>query len=485
MRNSLRRFVQCRLLRGQLIVEALVAICLLAIFAVTFFVYLGTQLLHSNTTTKTLSALSVAQEGIAATRAIRDIGWSSLATGTHGLAFTNGVWGFQGTSDTLSGFTRSVTVTELSPTERRVVTTIIWDSTAGRPRTTELVTNLTDWRHAVEIPEIPNKLYCDWTHPRVVGTANITSGVTPTGDAVRNKIAYISSYSSTASKPDFYVIDATSSTNPVTVASINTGSGLNDIALKGSFAYAASRDSTNQLQIINVSATSSPQLVMNYRLGSNVGQALSIAATGTLVLVGTVKDGGPELFIVDVSNPTAPFLVKTMEIGDSVGGIAMQGNYVYLATYHDTKELWVIDITNPYVPVVKSTYDIPYTTDGYDAYANPQDGRVYITRQGHLGKPSQEVSEFDVTDPVHPVYLSGLDIIYDTHSIFVSENLFFFGFESNPEFQIYDNTTSTNPVLYATLDTPNNIIDLVFEDNLVYAAMEATTALRIITSTCD
>jgi hypothetical protein len=466
-------------------VEALVAIALLAIFAMTFFIYMGTQLLNSSTTGKTLSALAVTQEGITAVRAIRDMGWSSLATGTHGLAFTNGVWGFQGTSDTRSGFTRTVTVTDLSTTERQVVSSVTWTTYTGRPRTTRLVTNLSDWRNAKVTPVIPNKLYCDWTRPRVVGTATITNNVTPTGDAVRNKIVYLTSYSSTANKSDFFVIDATSSTNPVTLGNgVNTGSGLNAVALKGSFAYTASRDSTNQLQILNVSVTSSPQLIENYRLGSNVGQALSIAVTGTLALVGTEKDGGPEFFIVDVSIPTAPFLVKTMEIGESVGGIAMQGNYVYLATGVDTKELWIIDITNPYVPVVKSTYDIPYTTNGLSAYANPQDGHVYITRQGHLGIPSQEVSEFDVSDPVHPVYLSGLDIIYDTHSIFVSENLFFFGFDSNPEFQIYDNTTSTSPTVYSTLDVPNNIIDLVFENNYIYAAMESNVALRIITSTC-
>jgi hypothetical protein len=485
MNSLIRRVPILRNLRGQLMVEALVAIALLAIFATTFFVYLGTQLLNSGTTGQTISAYSAAQEGISAVRAVRDMDWSSLTTGTHGLAFTNGTWGFQGTSDTNSGFKRTVTVTQISPTERQVVTTIDWTTYAGRPRKTTLVTNLTDWRNAVEVPEIPNKLYCDWTHPRVIGTATITSNVTPTGDAVRNKIAYITSYSSTASKPDFFVIDATSSTAPVMAANVNTGSGLNAVALKGSFAYLASRDSTNQLQIMNVSVTSSPQLIKNYRLGSNVGQALSIAATGTTVLIGTQKDGGPELFIVDVTNPTAPILLKSMEIGDSVGGIAIQGNYAYLATAVDNKELMVIDITNPWVPTVKSTYDIPYTTNGLSAYANPQDQHVYITRQGHLGIPSPEVSEFDVTDPAHPVFLSGLDIIYDTHSIFVSENLFFFGFDSNPEFEIYDNTTSTDPVLYSTLDTPNNIIDLVFENNLIYAAMESNVALRIITSTCE
>lgn len=53
----------------------------------------------------------IAEEGLAATRAIRNRDFNLLADGAHGIAFTINGWSFSGQSDTQDEFTRQITIT--------------------------------------------------------------------------------------------------------------------------------------------------------------------------------------------------------------------------------------------------------------------------------------------------------------------------------------------------------------------------------------
>ena len=66
-----------------------------------------------------LEAIYLAQEGLEASRSIRDIGWEYLATGTHGLLYDDSSWSFAGTHELIGKFTRTISVGDLSENERQ------------------------------------------------------------------------------------------------------------------------------------------------------------------------------------------------------------------------------------------------------------------------------------------------------------------------------------------------------------------------------
>lgn len=468
------------LLRGQSLIEVVVAIALLAILASSLFIFSWSQLSVSNQSSRSSEALAAAQEGIDAVRAIRDEGWSNVTTGTHGLAYSNNQWDFQGASDTSTGHTRTVTVTDVSPTEKQAVVTVEWEDDTQKTQTTTLATVLTDWQNASSTP--PPRLSGNWKNPQTLGSVDLGPGVEATGVAVHNKLVYMTGTASTASKPDFFVINALDGTHPSVAANLNIGPGSNDVSVLGNFAYVANNDTSNQLSIINISATTSPSNIRNFTLTGNNDVARSVAATGTLVLIGTANDSGNELYLVDVSNPSLPLIKSKLEIGADVNRVFILGNYAYLATASTTGEFVTIDISNPNAPVLKARVSLPGSNVATGLYVNYQDHRAYITRHQASGV-SPEINIYDVTNPDSPVLLGSKEFNGDLPAVFAADNLLFVGTGvSNLEFQIFDATDPQNLIYYSGLNFPEEAADITFENNIIYAAVRSNDALRIITS---
>lgn len=471
---------RCTSRSGASLIEVIVAIGLLAIFASTLFVIIGSQLLSSTGAHQSLIALSLAREGLEAARTIRDTDWPSLATGTHGLAYANNVWSFVSASDTSDGYRRSVTVTELSATERQIVSTVTWLGTAQQTRTVSLATNLSNWRNVASTS--PPRLSGDWSNPQTLGTIDLGAGISATGISVRNKLVYMTGTASQSSKSDFFVIDALDGTHPSLVANINIGPGSNALAISGNFAYVANDDSSNQLSIINISATSSPTNIKNFTLSGNNEEAQSIAATGTIVLIGTENDPSTELYLVDVSSPSSPLIKSSLEIGGSVNRIVILGNRAFLATSSSTKEFMVVDISNPNAPVITATVNLPGSNAAIGLYVNSQDDRTYITRESAAGT-SPEINVYDVTAPDAPILLGSKEFSNDIPAVFAADTLMFLGTAvSNLEFQIFTATDPMALAYYAGLNFPQVANDIAFESNILYIAVRSNDALRIVTS---
>ncbi len=464
---------------GGSLFEVIIAIGLLAIFASTVFLAIGSQYLATTATHQSLTALSMAGEGLEAARSIRDSGWASLTTGAHGVTLsTTSSWAFQGVSDSSGGFTRVITITDLSTNEKQIISTVSWLNAQGQPRSTSVATNVSNWRNV----SAPTILTGDWSNLRTLGTIDLGPGIAGTGVRVRNKIVYMTGTASQSSKDDFFVINAIDGANPTMEAHIHTGSGLNALDIEGSFAYVAQDSSTNQLQVINISATSSPYAVANFTLTGNSEEALSVAATGTLVLVGTEGGSGSELYLVDVSNPSSPVIKNTLEIGADINRISILGNRAILATSSSTKEFIVVNISNPSVPVISASANLPGTNAATGLYVNSQDQRAYITRDLASGV-SPEINAYDVTNPDAPVFLGSTEFSYDIPSVFAADALLFLSTaQSNMEFQLF-NATNTQQISFVTgFNFPQVGNDIAFESNFIYIAVRSNDALRILTS---
>lgn len=465
------------LINGFSLIEIVIAIGLIAVFASSLFVYLGTQLLSTTESRRALEAMERSREGMEASRLIRDASWSGLTTGTHGLFFSTGTWSFQNASDTADGFTRSVHVIDLSENERQIVSSVSWHPSPERTRSISLTTALSNWRNAV-MPQLSG----DWTNPQALGTIDLGPGIQGTGIAVRNRFVYMTGRASAAAKPDFFVINALDGQHPSISASINTGPGANAIAISGNFAYVASDEASNHLQTINISATGSPAFISNFHLAGNNENALSVAVTGTLVLVGTEQDAGQELYLIDVTNPTVPLIKSSLEIGDDVNRIVIFENLAYLGTSSSTGEFIVVNFANPNAPAVLATVNLPGSAPAKGLFVNPQDHRAYVTRK-HADGTSPEMNIYDVSSPDTPSLLGSMEFGNDVPAVFAADALLFIGTDiSNLDFQIFNSTNPGGLAYINGLNFPQYVNDIAFENNTMYVTLRSNDALRIITS---
>lgn len=88
-------------------------------------------------------ATALAEEGIEATRNIRDAAFANLTNGTFGIAQSGGVWTLSGSSDTSGIFTRQVTIGTVDSTRKSVTSTVSWSlgSNAYQVSTNSRLTN--------------------------------------------------------------------------------------------------------------------------------------------------------------------------------------------------------------------------------------------------------------------------------------------------------------------------------------------------------
>ncbi len=105
----------------------------------------------------------LAEEGLEASRSIRDGAFASLTDGNHGLAVSGGVWTYSSTQDVTGLFTRSVTVSTVDAGTKELTSTVTWQQNAQRTGTASAVTRLTNWAAASAVAPGGLLLYGDGT----------------------------------------------------------------------------------------------------------------------------------------------------------------------------------------------------------------------------------------------------------------------------------------------------------------------------------
>ena len=130
------------------VVEAMIAIAVFSLIAsVCVQAFAVSNALTLRTAEKT-KALWLAEEGIEATRSIRDTAFSGLTPGAHGLSAASNSWQFSGTSDVTEKYYRTVTITSLTGDSVMASSSVSWN-TKGATSTVMLASQFTNWRKAV------------------------------------------------------------------------------------------------------------------------------------------------------------------------------------------------------------------------------------------------------------------------------------------------------------------------------------------------
>jgi hypothetical protein len=210
----------------------------------------------------------------------------------------------------------------------------------------------TDYRNAWGRDSCDPRLAFDASKIQLYNTGvNLGSNNPSTDLEVRNNIGYLSTDGTTASAPDFYIVDLTNPNSPSIISSLNTGPGIAALEVAGPYIYAANLSTTNQLQVIDVSNRSAPVLVTKFKLplpqaSSTPPLATSIFYSKGLIYLGTQKWEGGELSIIDVTNPLAPTYLNSFETNTVVNNMYVRDGFAYLASA-DAGQMRILDVHNP------------------------------------------------------------------------------------------------------------------------------------------
>lgn len=159
-------------MRGQMVIEIIVAVSIFAIIAATSIMVIVGSLSTARLAEEESQATFIATEGLEAVKSIRDQGWINLVNGSYGIASGSGSWVFSGSSDSdPSGkYTRVVSVVSVSrdgsgniaasggtvdPETKKITSTVSWDFTPTRQNSVIINLYLTNWQLGKSSSTIP------------------------------------------------------------------------------------------------------------------------------------------------------------------------------------------------------------------------------------------------------------------------------------------------------------------------------------------
>lgn len=94
-------------------------------------------------------ALMLAEEGLEATRNIRDSNFTNLSDGTYGITTVGNQYNLSGTNDTTDIFTRSVNITTAGTDRKNITSTVTWQQNPTRTGSVTLNSYLTYWQKTI------------------------------------------------------------------------------------------------------------------------------------------------------------------------------------------------------------------------------------------------------------------------------------------------------------------------------------------------
>jgi hypothetical protein len=226
------------------------------------------------------------------------------------------------------------------------------------------------------------------------------------------------------------ILDVEDPANIVELGSIDLGNQVNDVKVRGGYAYVTTYFRPNAFSVIDVSDPAAPQMVWhltspvnfvgeNVELRGNVvyvvsavgwakrvyafdisdaenpvphGRVLAYGSypaqgfglSGDLMYVAGMPAGSwePYLWIFDLSaDPYAPALVGSVQLAPRIDyalSLAVEGNYVCVTTDSADGLLVVVDVSNPEMPSVAGYYDQFDVVTNYPMVGALSDGLAYV-----------------------------------------------------------------------------------------------------------
>ena len=432
---------------GSSLIELIMAITIFSIVVFTLITAIVYGLESISLSGDRNRATLLAEEGIEASRNIRDEDFSNLSSGIYGLNIISGEWAYAGTSDTTGKFTREVELNELSPNIYEVVSRVSWDQTFLRGGEVALVSRLTNW--VLEVSGIG-----DWSLPVFVNGLNMSGSNNGHRVDVSGNYAYVVR---NGGSPDFIIIDVSNPASASVVATENVAGNPRDIEVVGNYAYIGSTQNNEELIVYDISNPLSPVEVDTLNLPGN-DNLVALDADGT-VLYGAREGGNDQVVSIDISNPTNVSLLDTINApGDSLD-IEVENGFAYVSGDDDSNELIIFDISDPSDLVEIGDYNYSGNADiealeVFDEFviAGRSDGEMWIANFANFNSPFL-VSIYDAEDDINDMNMGN-----DNNYVFLGTD------ENSAEMQVVDITDRSNPFRLGLYNAGGDINGVFYDE---------------------
>lgn len=210
-----------------------------------------------------------------------------------------------------------------------------------------------------------------------------------------------------ADGPEFNIINATDPENPQYIAGLEIGAGINDIYVKGNYAYLAhpadltssEESGREQLTILNIVDPANPHRVGGfYHERGMGGHGKSLSVIGNRIYFGRttshisgVPDIIPDFFIFDAANPAEVSVLGSQAFSrvGSVNGLIIRDNlaFVLLGTTNLGGDLRILNIADPENIVEEKIISLPGVAGGVGGAAMDCEGNyLYVASIDGEGK---------------------------------------------------------------------------------------------------
>lgn len=144
-----------------------------------------------------------------------------------------------------------------------------------------------------------------------------------------------------------YAYSVVNPANPQFLDSITVDNNAVRMALSEDKIYIATRNSTKEFQVFDITNPANLDQTATYDLLGNL-LGTDIAVRGARVYMGVDNNSsGRELFIFDISDPANPDYIGDYEVGSKVNSVAVTGPYALVGTNNSSEELIVLDASFP------------------------------------------------------------------------------------------------------------------------------------------
>jgi len=169
------------------------------------------------------------------------------------------------------------------------------------------------------------------------------------------------------------------------------------------------------------------------------GSALGVAVSGNYAYVADYHNG---MQVYDVADPTNPVQIGHIDIVGDVTDVCVQGDYAYVSVSNTSGSLEIINISDPYNPFTEGSF--------------PAAARIYSAavsgNNAYLADGTAGLRIIDISTPSAPAFVGEYNTTGTAQGICV-EGTYAYLTDSNPSLRIIDISNPEYPVLLGTFDT--------------------------------
>jgi hypothetical protein len=156
---------------------------------------------------------------------------------------------------------------------------------------------------------------------------------------------------------DFFIFDVSVPSSPSLIRSIKTDHNINDVIVRGKYAYLATSNNTGEIMIYDISDPGPITLVGTFntnRHTSDTEDATTLFLSGSTLYFGRERVNNSserDFYMLDISNPAAPIErgSKNLALNPNavVKGIVIKGHLAFVAIDDPNTGFLILNISNP------------------------------------------------------------------------------------------------------------------------------------------